>query len=55
MADTLNRRFTNCPYCKIVVTVLGYFLQHVTTSFTNYHPESGVLVHVEPSSVLCFH
>jgi len=44
MADTLNTRFTNCLYCKIIVVtdvVLKYFLEYggiayITTFFADY-------------------
>jgi len=67
MADTLNRRFTNCLYCKIIVVTdallktLNIFWSRAcsTTFFANYQPRSTVLIHrkinVAPSSVLRFH
>jgi len=56
IADTLNTRFTNCLYCKIIVdtdVLLKYFLEYYSTTFSaNYQPGSEVLVHLAPSSVL---
>jgi len=54
MADTLNKRFTNCMYYKVIVVlkrvVLEYFLEYSTTFVAKYlrgsvEPIHGCLYH----------
>jgi len=56
IADTLNRHFTDCLYCKIIVVtdVLKFFWSASWLLFANYQPESGALIHMASSIVLCF-
>jgi len=57
IADTLNGRFTDCLYCKIIVVtdVLEFFWSTSWLFFANYQPESDALIHMASSIVLCFH
>jgi len=70
MADTFNRRFTDClyVYCKTTVVtdcVLKYFWSRrrvrlsmqirPISNFYDYHHVSDVLIDLAPSIVFCFH
>ena len=65
MADTFNRRFTDCLYCKTTVVtdcVLKYFWSRRTarlsmqirpiSNFYDYQPVSDVLINLAPSRIL---
>jgi len=49
----IETHFTNCLYCEIIVTcMLNYFLEYLTTFFTNCQSASDVLYMWHP--LVCY-